>query len=138
MQGAPPPLPPPPLPPPPLPPPPSYLANPNPSPSRDPGPNPGTSAATAYRRVGALIDECDRAGVSCVVGLNPHLENPDPNANPNPNPNLSLSPNPSPNPSPIQVALNPDADLAHNGMAPALYPYPTLTAWSPHSTLPHP
>ena len=43
----------------------------------------GTSAATAYRRVGALIDECDRAGVRCVV------------------------------------ALNPDADLAHNGVVPA-------------------
>ena len=43
----------------------------------------GASAATACLRVGALIDECDRAGVRCVV------------------------------------ALNPDADLAHNGLVPA-------------------
>jgi len=34
----------------------------------------GASAATACRRVGALIDECDRAGVRCVVALNPDAD----------------------------------------------------------------
>ena len=34
----------------------------------------GVSAATAYTRVGALIDECDRVGVSCVVALNPDAD----------------------------------------------------------------
>ena len=53
----------------------------------------GASAVTAYRRVGALIDECDRAGVRCVV------------------------------------ALNPDADLAHNGVVPAAEAEPRRQAY---------